>query len=71
MHEGKNHTLKEITSGSHGIITSHCMDKLLKRGHSSIIAQFNAIQVVETTPLRIHPDFRLVLSKNQHVFEIP
>jgi hypothetical protein len=36
--EGHKHTLKGITSGSPEIITSHHMEKLLKKGHSSIIA---------------------------------
>jgi hypothetical protein len=31
--EGKKDTLKGITYGSHEIITSHSMDKLLKKGH--------------------------------------
>jgi hypothetical protein len=45
------------------------MEKLLKKGHSGIIAQFNAIQVVDTPPQEIHLDLQLVLSKHQQVFE--
>jgi hypothetical protein len=36
--EGHKHTLKGITSSSLEIITSHHMEKLLKKGHSGIIA---------------------------------
>jgi hypothetical protein len=36
--EGKKYTLKGITFGSPGIITSHHMEKLLNKGHSFIIA---------------------------------
>jgi hypothetical protein len=38
MQEGQKHTLKGITSGSPGIITSHRMENLLKKGHLSVIA---------------------------------
>jgi len=43
--EGHKHIVKGITFGSPEIITSHCMEKLLKKGHLGIIAQFDAIQV--------------------------
>jgi hypothetical protein len=49
--EWLKHTLKRCTSSSLEIITSHCMEKLMKKGHICIIAQFNAIQVVDA-PLR-------------------
>lgn len=49
-HEGKKCTLKGITSGSPKIITSHRMEKLLKKGHSGVISQFDVIHVVDTTP---------------------
>jgi hypothetical protein len=43
-----------ITTGSPEIISSHRMEKLLKKGHSGIISQFHAIQAVETpSPLFI------------------
>jgi hypothetical protein len=45
--------------------------ELLNEDHLGVIAQFNAIHVVGTTPQDIHPDFQLVLSKHQHVFEPP
>jgi len=45
--EGKKCTLKGLTAGSPEIIISDHMEKLLKRGHSGIIALFNAIQVVD------------------------
>ena len=67
--EGYKHTLKGLKSGSHEIITSHCMEKLLKKGHSGIIAQFNAIQVVDTSPHKIHPNLQLVLTKHKSIFD--
>jgi hypothetical protein len=45
------------------------MEKFLKKGHLDIIAQFKAIQVVNTTPQDIHPNLQLVLCKHQLVFE--
>jgi len=36
-HQGNKHTLKGITYGFLEIITSHCMEKLFNKGHSSII----------------------------------
>ena len=47
------------------------MEKLLKKGHSCIIKQFNIIKVVDTLSENIHHDLYLVLSKHQHVFETP
>jgi hypothetical protein len=69
--EGHKHTLKGINFGSPEIISSHHMEKPLKKGHSDIIAQFNAIQVVDSPPQEIHPDLQMVLSKHQQVFETP
>jgi hypothetical protein len=37
MQEGKKHTLKGLTSSSPEIITSHHMEKLLKKGHSVLL----------------------------------
>jgi hypothetical protein len=55
--EGHQYTLKGIQEGSLKIIISHCMEKLLKKGHFDIIAQFNAIQVLDDSPHAIHLDF--------------
>jgi len=48
------HTLIKIQVGSSKIFSSHRMEKLLKKGHSGIIAQFYAIQGVEDPTLEIH-----------------
>jgi hypothetical protein len=45
------------------------MEKLLKKGHSGVIAQLHAIQATET-PLVPH-DLQALLSKHQMVFSTP
>jgi hypothetical protein len=45
------------------------MEKLLKKGHSGIIAQFHAIQATETPSMP--QDFKSILSKHQVVFSTP
>eukprot|EP00253_Pinus_taeda_P036388 PITA_36388 len=37
------HTLRGLQAGAPSIISSHGMEKLLKKGHHGVIAQFNAI----------------------------
>jgi hypothetical protein len=69
QHEGHHYTFKGITIGSPEIINSHCMEKLLKKGHLGIVAQFHAIQAFETPSQPIHPNMQLVLAKHQSVFE--
>jgi hypothetical protein len=46
--EGHQYKFQGITVGSPEIISSHCMENLLKRGHSGVIAQLHAIQATET-----------------------
>jgi hypothetical protein len=58
-----------ITAGSPEIISSHCMEKLLKKGHSGVIAQLHAIQATETPP--VPQDLQALLSKQQTVFSTP
>jgi hypothetical protein len=41
--EGQQYKFQGITVGSPEIISSHCMEKMLKKGHSSAIAQLHAI----------------------------
>jgi hypothetical protein len=69
--EGHVHTLRGIQAGPPEIVISHHMEKLLKKGHSGIISQFNAIQVMESLTQEIHPDLQLVLNKHHQVFETP
>jgi hypothetical protein len=42
------------------------MEKLLKKGHSGVIAQLHAIQAIETPP--VSHDLQALLSKHQMVF---
>jgi hypothetical protein len=55
-------TFKDLTYGSLEIVTSHSMEKWLMKGLSSIIAQFNVIQIVDTLSKEIHLDLELILS---------
>jgi hypothetical protein len=41
---GHKHKFQGITAGSPEIISFHRMEKLLKKGHSGVIAQLHAIQ---------------------------
>jgi len=52
------HTLRGLQAGAPFIISSHRMEKLLKKGHHGVIAQFNAIQACETTSFHIHPEMQ-------------
>jgi hypothetical protein len=48
---------------------SHRMEKLLKKGHSGVIAQLHAIQAIETPS--VSQDLQSILSKHQVVFSTP
>jgi len=58
------HTLSEFQAGKNSIISSHWMEKLLKKGHHGVISQFNAIQAIESTTLHIHPEMQQVLNNH-------
>jgi hypothetical protein len=45
------------------------MEKMLKKGHSGVIAQLHAIQATETPP--VSHDLQALLSKHQMVFSTP
>jgi hypothetical protein len=67
--EGHQYKFQGITVGSLEIIISHRMEKLLKKGHSGVIAQLHAIQ---TTKIPLVPqDLQAILSKHQLVFSTP
>jgi hypothetical protein len=66
---GHKHKFQGITASSLEIISSHCMEKFLKRGHSSVIAQLHAIQATEIPP--VPQDLQALLSKHQTVFSTP
>jgi hypothetical protein len=67
--EGHQYKFQGITSGSPEIISSHRMEKLLKKGHSGVIAQLHAIQATETPS--VPQDLQAILSKHQLVFSTP
>lgn len=48
--EGCKHALKGILFNSPKIISAHLMEKFSKKGHLGIIAQFNAIRVMDNSP---------------------
>jgi hypothetical protein len=67
--EGHKYKFQGITTSSPEIISSHCMEKLLKKGHSSVITQLHAIQ--ETKTPSVPQDLQAILSKHQLVFSTP
>ena len=67
--EGHQYKFQGITIGSPDIISSHCMEKLLKKCHSGVIAQLHAIQATETPS--VPQDLQAILSKHQVVFSTP
>lgn len=67
--KGHLHTLRGIPTGSLEIVNFHHMEKLLKKGHSNIISQFNAIQVMKSPTQEIHPYLQPVLDKPNQVFD--
>jgi hypothetical protein len=67
--EGQQYKFQGITTSSPEIISSHHMEKLLKKCHSGIIAQLHGIQATES-PYVPH-DLQSILSKHQVVFSTP
>ena len=67
--EGHQYKFQGITAGSPKIISSHRMEKMLKKGHSCVITQLHSIQATET-PL-VPQDLQAILSKHQLVFPLP
>ena len=65
------HTLRGLQAGAPSIISSHRMEKLLKKDNHGVVAQFNAIQVVETKSLPIHPEMQHILNNHLPVFDKP
>jgi hypothetical protein len=47
------------------------MEKMLKKGHHGVIAQFHAIQVTDQASLVVPPSLQLILDKYPKVFEVP
>jgi hypothetical protein len=67
--EGHQYKFQGITTGSPEVISSHCMENMLKKGHSNVISQFHAIQATKTPPM-LH-DLQALFSKHQMVFSTP
>jgi hypothetical protein len=67
--EGHQYKFQGITLGSPEIISSHRMEKLLKKGHSGVIAQLRDIQETETPS--VPQDLQAILYKHQVVFSTP
>lgn len=70
VQDSHTHTLKVLQASLPEIISSHRMD-FLKKGHSSNIAQFHAIQVLDNTTTAIHLVMQKVLAHHQRIFETP
>jgi hypothetical protein len=69
--EAHTYTLSGLQAGSPKIISSHRMEKLLKKGHHGVISQFNSIQVTNQASLIVPPSLQLILDKYPKVFEVP
>jgi hypothetical protein len=67
--EGHQYKFQGITIGSPEIISSHRMEKMLKKGHSGVISQLHAIPATETPS--VPQDLQAILSKHQMVFSTP
>jgi hypothetical protein len=67
--EGQQYKFQVITASSPKIISSHHMEKMLKKGHSSIISHLHAIQATYT-PF-VPQELQSILSKHQVVFSTP
>jgi hypothetical protein len=67
--EGHQYKFQGIIVGSPEIISSHRMEKLLKKGHSCVIAQLHAIRATNTPS--VPQDLQAILSKHQLVFSTP
>jgi hypothetical protein len=66
---GHQYKFQGINVGSPKVISSHRMEKLLKKGHSGVIAQLHVIQATEIPP--VPQDLQALLSKHQMVFSTP
>ena len=71
VEDSHTHILQGIQVGPPTFINFHRMEKLLKKGNSSIIAQLQTIQALETSPPSITTDLQQVLDKHSLDFEIP
>jgi len=67
--EGHQYKFQGIITNSPEIISSHHMEKLLKKGRSGVISQLHAIQAIETPS--VPQDLQSILSKHQLVFSTP
>jgi hypothetical protein len=67
--EGQQYKFQGITASSLEIISSHHMEKLLKKGHLGVISQLHAIQATETPSLS--HDLQSILSKHQVFVSTP
>jgi hypothetical protein len=67
--EGHHYKFQGITTSSPEIISSHRMEKILKKGHSRVISQLHAIQATKTPSMP--QNIQSILSKHQVVFSTP
>jgi len=67
--EGHQYKFQGITTGSPEIISSHSMEKLLKKGHYGVITQLHAIQATETP--YVPQELQAITSKHQLAFPTP
>lgn len=69
--EGHQHTLKGLQPGSLSIISSHRMEKLLKKNSHGVIAQLHSIQMQPSAVSSTPADLQHILDKYSGIFAEP
>jgi hypothetical protein len=67
--EGQQYKFQDITIGSSEIISSHRMEKMLKKGHFGIITQVHSSQATEKPS--VSQDLQSIIFKHKVVFPTP
>ena len=69
--DSHTYLLQGIKANPLDIISSHHMEKLLKKGHAGIISQLCALQLCETPALDPPSEMQQVLDTYSSVFDLP
>lgn len=69
--DNKTYTLKGLEAEPTKIITSIRMEKLLRKGHHGIVAQFSHMELLTATVIDIQHNMQHLLQKFSPIFEPP
>ena len=69
--DSHTYMLQGIKTNPPKIISSHRMDKLLKKGHAGIVSQLHALKLCETPALELPSEMQQVLDTYNSVFDLP